>query len=69
VAGLASLAAPVMAATSMNMPAEQYQGHGHTLLDAKAEGPFMLVDLPPGRYSIHTGEPDLAISLIDAETE
>ncbi len=26
--------------------------HGHTVLNAKAEGPFMLVDLSPGRYSI-----------------
>jgi len=26
--------------------------HGHTVLEAKADGPFMLVDLPPGRYSI-----------------
>ena len=26
--------------------------HGHTVLDAKAGGPFMLVDLPPGRYSV-----------------
>jgi hypothetical protein len=26
--------------------------HGHTVLDARAGGPFMLVDLPPGRYSI-----------------
>jgi hypothetical protein len=26
--------------------------HGHTVLDAKAAGPFMLVDLPSGRYSI-----------------
>ena len=26
--------------------------HGHTVLDAQAGGPFMLVDLPPGRYSI-----------------
>jgi hypothetical protein len=26
--------------------------HGHTVLDAKADGPFMLVDLPNGRYSI-----------------
>jgi hypothetical protein len=26
--------------------------HGHTVLDAKAGGPFLLVDLPPGRYSI-----------------
>jgi hypothetical protein len=26
--------------------------HGHTMLDARAGGPFMLVDLPPGRYSI-----------------
>jgi len=25
---------------------------GRTVLDAKADGPFMLVDLPPGRYSI-----------------
>jgi hypothetical protein len=25
---------------------------GHTVLDAKADGPFMLVDLAPGRYSI-----------------
>jgi hypothetical protein len=25
---------------------------GHTMLDARAGGPFMLVDLPPGRYSI-----------------
>ncbi len=25
---------------------------GHTVLDAKAGGPFMLVDLSPGRYSI-----------------
>jgi hypothetical protein len=25
---------------------------GHTMLYAKADGPFMLVDLPPGRYSI-----------------
>jgi hypothetical protein len=27
--------------------------HGRTVLDAQADGPFMLVDLPPGRYSIH----------------
>lgn len=26
--------------------------HGHTVLDTKAGGPFMLVDLPSGRYSI-----------------
>jgi hypothetical protein len=26
--------------------------HGHTVLNAKAGGPFMLVDLPPGRYSV-----------------
>jgi hypothetical protein len=26
--------------------------YGQTVLDAKADGPFMLVDLPPGRYSI-----------------
>jgi len=26
--------------------------HGRTVLDAQAAGPFMLVDLPPGRYSI-----------------
>ena len=26
--------------------------HGHTVLDAKAGGPFMLVDLPPGGYSV-----------------
>jgi hypothetical protein len=26
--------------------------HGHTLLDTQAGGPFMLVDLPSGRYSI-----------------
>jgi hypothetical protein len=26
--------------------------HGHTVLDAKAGGPYLLVDLPPGRYSI-----------------
>lgn len=26
--------------------------NGRTVLDAQAEGPFMLVDLPPGRYSI-----------------
>ena len=25
---------------------------GHTVFDAKADGPFMLVDLAPGRYSI-----------------
>jgi hypothetical protein len=25
---------------------------GHTVLDAQADGPFMLVDLTPGRYSI-----------------
>ena len=25
---------------------------GHTVLSAQAQGPFMLVDLPPGRYSI-----------------
>jgi hypothetical protein len=25
---------------------------GRTLLDARAEGPFMLVDLPPGRYTV-----------------
>jgi hypothetical protein len=102
-AGLASVAAPVMAAIGVNMPAEQYQGrvgfvtggvgraeaklfeqqatrhplaiellehagksneftadamvkisdqHGRTVLDAKADGPFMLVDLAPGRYSV-----------------
>ena len=27
---------------------------GHTVLDAKADGPFMLVDLPPGRYRLLT---------------
>lgn len=27
-------------------------GRGHTVLDAQAGGPFMLVDLPPGRYSV-----------------
>jgi hypothetical protein len=103
VAGLAFAAVPVIAATSISMPAEQHQGavgfisggvgqaeaelfkkeltkhplaiellerggkadeftanamvkvadlHGHTVLDAQANGPFMLVDLPPGRYSI-----------------
>jgi len=26
--------------------------HGRTVLDTKAAGPFLLVDLPPGRYSI-----------------
>jgi hypothetical protein len=26
--------------------------HGHAMLDARAGGPFMLVDLAPGRYSI-----------------
>jgi hypothetical protein len=26
--------------------------HGHTMLEAQAAGPFMLVDLPPGRYVI-----------------
>ena len=26
--------------------------HGHTVLDTKAGGPFLLVDLPSGRYSI-----------------
>ncbi|HYA76606.1 MAG TPA: carboxypeptidase-like regulatory domain-containing protein [Burkholderiaceae bacterium] len=26
--------------------------HGHMVLNARAGGPFMLVDLPPGRYSI-----------------
>jgi hypothetical protein len=26
--------------------------HGRTVLDTKAGGPFLLVDLPPGRYSI-----------------
>jgi hypothetical protein len=26
--------------------------HGHTVLNAKAQGPFMLVDLAPGRYAI-----------------
>ena len=102
-AGLASVAVPVLAAASVNMPAEQYQGpvgyvtggvgsaeaklfeqqssrhplaiellehagkaneftadamvkiadrHGQTVLDTKADGPFLLVDLPPGRYSI-----------------
>jgi hypothetical protein len=25
---------------------------GHPVLDAEAGGPFMLVDLPPGRYSV-----------------
>ena len=25
---------------------------GKTVLDARADGPFMLVDLPPGRYSV-----------------
>lgn len=30
---------------------------GHTVLDAKADGPFMLVDLPPGRYSIQSCAP------------
>ena len=25
---------------------------GNTVLDARADGPFMLVDLPPGRYSV-----------------
>jgi hypothetical protein len=25
---------------------------GNTLLDAQADGPFMLVDLPPGRYEV-----------------
>ena len=102
VAGLASVAVPVMAAV-VTMPAEQYQGpvgfvtggvgreeaklfeqqstrhplavelleragksneftadatvriadqHGRTVLDTKADGPFLLVDLAPGRYSI-----------------
>lgn len=102
-AGLASVAVPVLAAASANMPAEQYQGavgfvtggigsteakvfeqqasrhpleielleragkyneftadamvkiadrHGRTVLDTQAGGPFMLVDLPPGRYSV-----------------
>jgi len=26
--------------------------HGRTVLETRAQGPFMLVDLPPGRYSI-----------------
>ena len=30
---------------------------GHSILDTKAAGPFMLVDLPPGKYSV---EADLA---------
>jgi hypothetical protein len=26
--------------------------HGHTVLATQAQGPFLLVDLPPGRYSV-----------------
>ncbi len=103
VAGIASIAAPAMAAIDTRLPPEQYQGtvgyvtggvgegqarlfkrqmaryplaielvehvgkraeftadatvkianaQGKPVLDAKAAGPFMLVNLPAGRYSV-----------------
>lgn len=34
------------------VPVKITDAHGETLLDTSANGPFMLVTLPPGRYTI-----------------
>ena len=35
-----------------NAQVKVVDAHGHEVLDTRAGGPFLLVDVPPGRYSV-----------------